>query len=128
MMLDTISLPENLYWSGETTFKPWASSQERAVSGALIIDVQALSYGQPIVLTGAWIHRADLAVLQALESSPLTKRTLTLNDSTVHTVLIDLASGGISATPLAPETTPTASTLYELTIHLITVEPDPESE
>tara|TARA_R110002167_G_scaffold188319_1_gene389825 strand:- start:7511 stop:7888 length:378 start_codon:yes stop_codon:yes gene_type:complete len=123
MQLDDIELPSNLYWDGEYGFKPFASSQVRAVSGALVVEVQALSYGQPIRLTGAWIKRADLAALTALEFSPLTKRALTLNNGTTHTVLIDLASGGIEAEPIAAETTPDDSTLYELTINLITVEP-----
>ncbi|WP_221800431.1 hypothetical protein [Oceanobacter mangrovi] len=126
MTLDGIELPENLYWQDETAFKPFASSQEWSVSGALVLEYQALSYGRPITLTGGWITRADLAVLQAMESVPANKRTLVLNDTTTHSVQFDLAAGGIESSPLWPTTTPDDSTEYTLTLHLITVEPDAE--
>lgn len=124
MQLDAITLPENLFWQDETTHKPWAQSKERAVNGALILDYQALQFGQPVTLTGGWINRADLALLQAMEAAPTVRRLLTLNDGSTLTVQFDLERGGIVAAPLWPDASPNDSTQYALTLNLITVEPD----
>lgn len=124
MTLDEIELPENLIWQDATTFKPFAQSKERSVSGALILDYQALHYGQPVTLTGGWITGSGLAVLQAQEAVPTTKRLLTLNDASTLTVQFDLERGGIAAEPIWPTTSPDNSTQYTLTLNLITVEPD----
>ena len=126
MTLDGIELPDNLIWQDAKAFKPFVQSSDWSVSGALILQYQALQYGQPITLSGGWITGADLAVLEAMEADPTTKRTLVLNDATTHSVQFDLAAGGIAASPLWPTTTPDDSTEYTLTLNLITVEPDAE--
>lgn len=126
MTLDEIELPENLYWSNEHEFKGIAQSAERAAEGTLILDYQTLNYGQQITLTGAWVTRAELAVLQVLESTPGTKRVLTLNDGSTHTVQFDFEKGGVQASDIWSSTTPDADTQYRLSIHFLTVAPDAE--
>lgn len=127
MKLDALSLPDNLYWQDEQSHRFFAQSKERSVSGALILDYQALQFGQPITLSGGWISRADLQQLQSLAATPAVKRQLTLNDGiTHHTVLFDLEKGGIEAKLVRPATHPDDDTLYALTLHLITVQPDAE--
>ena len=73
---------------------------------------------------GAWAKRDEVQALKALEADAGTKRTLTLNDGTTFTVLFDIEKGGVQAPLLSPELNPTAETYYELTINLLTVEPD----
>lgn len=125
MQIDSITLPENLYWSDEMTFKSHVQSKTRSVTGRPVISHQALLHGRPITLTGAWITRADLAALTVLENEPGTHRTLTLNNGDTHQVLFDLEQGGVEAVPEYPLSTPLSNpddnTLYRLTIHLITV-------
>lgn len=125
MQIDSITLPENLYWSDEMTFKSHVQSKTRSVTGRPVISHQALLHGRPITLTGAWITRADLAAFTALENAPDTPRTLTLNNGDTHQVLFDLEEGGVEAVPEYPLSTPLSNpddnTLYRLTIHLITV-------
>ena len=125
MQIDAITLPENLYWSDEMAFKDHVQSKTRSVTGRTVVSHQALTHGRPITLTGAWISRADLAALTALENEPGTHRTLTLNNGDTHQVLFDLEQGGVEATPEYPLSTPLSNpddnTLYRLTIHLITV-------
>lgn len=124
MQLDTVILPDNYYWSDEKVFKPFATSKQRAVNGALTIEAAQLLYGRPITLSGMWISRADLAVLEAMESEPDVKRLLIMDDSTEYTVLFDLEEGGVEAEPLHPTKNPDDTTIYTLTLHLITVEPE----
>lgn len=125
MLLDAVELPSNLYWANEFEFKPVSQTKQRGVTGRMIVQSAPLLYGQPIKLTGAWVTRAELLVLQAMENSIDTVRTLTLNNAATHSVLFDIAAGGIVATPeyplTAPLCNPDAATLYKLTIHLITV-------
>lgn len=125
MLLDAVELPSNLYWANEFEFKPVSQTKQRGVTGRLIIQSAPLVFGQPITLTGAWVTRAELLVLQAMENSIDTVRALTLNNTATHSVLFDIAAGGIVATPeyplTAPLCNPAADTLYKLTIHLITV-------
>lgn len=123
MMLDTLQLPDNLYWKNEFDFKPFATSAERAVDGALLIDAQALSYGQPIALTGAWVTRAEAAPLLALEAAPLTKRQLTGLGASPVSVVIDIAQGGIALKPVFEGANTAADDKFALTINLLTVEP-----
>lgn len=125
MLLDAVELPSNLYWSNEFAFKPVSQSKQRGVTGRMIIQTAPLVYGQPITLTGAWVTRAELLILQAMENAIDTVRTLTLNNGDTHFVLFDIAAGGLVATPeyplTAPLCNPDAATIYKLTIHLITV-------
>lgn len=123
--LDTIALPDNLFWDNEQDFKPFAFSKQRAVNGALIVQAQALHYGQPITLIGGWITRSGLENLRALESDPLIKRQLTLVNPQPFTVLFDLEAGGVEARPIFKCAQQSPDDLFELTLHFITVEPDP---
>lgn len=124
MQLDSTELPENLYWADEFAFVPAAQSAQRTVSGGMVIESLPLSYGQPITLTGAWAQRDQVVALRAMAADPSVKRVLTLNDASTHTVVFDIAAGGVESPLLTPELNPTADTYYELTLHLLTVEPD----
>lgn len=123
MQLDTLNLPGNLYWSDEFGFIPTAQSKERSVAGGMVVEMAPLQYGQKITLTGDWADRATVLALRDLQAQPATVRTLTLNNASTHAVLFDIEAGGVDAELLSPELNPTAETLYELTLHLITVEP-----
>ena len=124
MQLDSIDLPVNLYWRDEFAWRPAAQSTQRSVGGGFVVQAMPLQYGRPITLVGAWARRAEVEALKALETDAGTKRTLTLNDGTTFTVLFDIEKGGVQAPLLSPELNPTAETYYELTINLLTVEPD----
>lgn len=123
MQLDTVTLPENLYWQDEFAWRSSAQSAQRTVGGGFVVESSPLQYGRPITLSGAWAKRTKVLELTDLQDAPDVKRTLTLADGTTHTVLFDLAKGGVQAPLLSPELNPTAETYYELTLNLITVEP-----
>lgn len=116
---------ENFYWQDQYKFKPVAQSKTRGANGSLNIQHLKLHYGQPVMLTGGWLKLGVIKQLIALESSPETKRVLTLNDGTEYSVLFDFEAGGVSPDPLFELSDPDDSTDYAVTIFLITVEPDP---
>lgn len=124
MRLDDYELDDNLYWSDEFSFVPIAQSKERSVEGGLVIDTSPLFFGQPVTLQGAWVKRDAVLVLRLMALDGAV-RTLTLNDGSELAVMFDIEAGGVEAVLLSPEKNPTAETLYELTLHLITVQPVP---
>lgn len=124
MQLDSQPLPSNLYWADEFAYVPVAQSKERSVSGGMVVEVAPLLYGQKITLTGSWADRVDVLALRTMQAQAATVRTLTLNDGSTHAVLFDIEAGGVDARLLSPELNPTADTVYELTLHFITVEPN----
>lgn len=124
MKLDALELPENLFIKDEFEFKPVAQSIDRTVSGGSVIESMALTFGGPIVLTGAWAKRLVVVQLYAMQAAVGIKRILTMSDGSTKTVLFDIEKGGLEASPIYPEVTPTADSEYELTLNLIEVEPD----
>jgi len=78
MTLDGIALPEDLYWSDETT--PWAVGQtvSPTLTGALVIQEAALQTGRPITLESqrdgntvvAVVERSVLDQLLAMAALP----------------------------------------------------------
>tara|TARA_R100001443_G_scaffold115738_1_gene134215 strand:- start:678 stop:1052 length:375 start_codon:yes stop_codon:yes gene_type:complete len=124
MQLDSTELPENLYWSNEFDFQGVAQSKQRTVSGGVVVESVLLSYGQSVTLTGAWARRDVVDLLRSMAADVSAKRVLTLNDGTTHAVVFDVEAGGVQAVALSPELNPTVETIYEITLHLLTVEPD----
>lgn len=123
MKLENIDLPENLFIRNEFDFKPVAQSFDRTVSGGAVVESMALSYGRPIVLTGAWAKRSIVVQLYALQAAADTPRILTMPDGSFKTVLFDIENGGLEANAIYPEVQPTDDSEYELTLNLIEVEP-----
>jgi hypothetical protein len=121
MLLDAYELPGNLYWSDEFDFIPFAQSKERTVSGGMVVESAALQAGQPVTLTADWADRDVVLALRAMQADISTVRVLTLNDGVQLSVLFDVEAGGVEADLLSPELNPTSETIYELTIHLVTV-------
>ena len=124
MQLDGTELPENLYWSDEFSFVGSAQNAQRSVSGGMVIESMALSYGQPVTLAGAWARRDVVDLLRSMAADVSAKRVLTLNDGTTHAVVFDVEAGSVQAVALSPELNPTSETIYEITLHPMTVEPD----
>ena len=127
MRLDGLELPINLFWENEFSFIAVAQESQRTVTGGMDVQAVPLAYGQPVRLTGAWATRLEILALKALENEAGVKRILTLNDGTEHTVLFDVAAGGVQAPLLFPDNVPIDETQYLLTLNFMTVEPDPVS-
>lgn len=78
---NALELPQDLVWSDEFSWSPVSQASERALNGALVIDIAARKSGRPITLTGegnsAWIQRSALQALHAWAAIPGQRFTLT---------------------------------------------------
>ncbi|NKI17440.1 hypothetical protein HCU74_08420 [Spongiibacter sp. KMU-166] len=124
MTLDGIDITDNLVWVDEFQFNQIEQSQERSLTGGLIVQEGVKRYGRPITLRG-WLPRATLDLLFALEATPATAMTLVLADARTFSVIFNRTRIAIEADEVAPYTK--ASTepdwQYQTTLNLLTVEP-----
>lgn len=122
MQIDTISL-DNMSWDNEFGESQVAQDLKRNVQGGAIVHEQALSYGIAMRLSGAWVTRATLQSLRGLEAQAAAVWKITLDDARVFWATFDRRNGAaVDATPIRLTTEPTATDLYELTLHLITLQ------
>lgn len=127
MNLGGIDITDNFIWSDEFTFNQVEQSQERTLTGGLVIQSGQKRYGRPITLGPSWLPRSTIDELYALEASAA-PMDLALPDGREFSVVFDRARGtAIDAKPVhdyvnaANET----SWQYNVTLRLLTVEPTP---
>ena len=127
MTLDDIELPDDLLWVNEYQWQPVAQETERTLTGALLVQEQAKLYGREIELLGeqsAWVTRATVDALKALEVEAGKVMTLTLADARIFQVIFDRSNGAaVEAQQILPYAYPDNDYLYSLTIRLLTVAP-----
>ncbi len=126
MQLDTIILPDDLLWINEFDWNPVEQSQERSLTGALLVQEQVKLQGRPIELTGGqqagWVARKTVLELQDLTAAPDKVMTLTLPDMRQINVIFDRSSASpVSASPVLEEAYPADNSYYYLSLRLITV-------
>lgn len=84
--LDTLTLPDDLWWEDETDWTPVAQTVGYSTTGSLLIDLATKLAGRPITLVGdestAWITRSTALALMTLAADP----------GKVMTLVIDLRS------------------------------------
>ncbi|MGI9276338.1 MAG: hypothetical protein ACR2PT_16035 [Endozoicomonas sp.] len=127
MQLDTITLPDDLLWINEFDWNPVEQNQERSLTGALMVQEQAMSFGRPIELSGGveagWVNRSVVVDLLALSSIANKVMTLTLPDLRQYSVIFDRSNGNpVGANQILPFAFPGDDHQYSLTIRLLTVE------
>lgn len=125
--LGGVSLPADLQWVDEFGWNPVAQTTERSLTGALLVQEAALSYGRPIIFqggdNGAWIKRSDLVALKAKADQVGLVMALDYH-GTEHSVIFDRTAQPLSATEVLRLSNPDTEHLYNnLTIRLLTVEP-----
>jgi len=120
--LNTVALPDNLYWSDEYEWSPVEQAVTPTLTGALIVEESTRLAGRPITLDGMWVPRSTVEAVRALAAQPATPRTLTLADGRTFTVLFRHSDGQpVEAKPLwdaAPDVRDAADT-YTLTLRLM---------
>ncbi len=126
MQLDTITVPDDLLWINEFEWNPVEQSQERSLTGALLVQEQIKMHGRPILLTGGqnagWVSRKTVSELQNLSSEPDKVMILTLSDMRQLSVIFDRSDGSpVSATQVIEEAYPADNSYYHLSLRLITV-------
>ena len=74
MLLDTVTLPDDLLWINEFNWNPIEQQANRSLSGALLVQEQTLLYGRSIILSGGqevgWVKRSTVAEVLALNLVP----------------------------------------------------------
>ena len=129
MLLDTVTLPDDLLWQNEFEWNQNTQSQDRTLSGALVVQTAARLYGRPIRLQGGqdggWITRATAKAIRALEADPTRVMTLIgLNDEGDLAVMFDRTSGpAFESQMIMRFANPDDTTWYSCALRLITVEP-----
>lgn len=130
MILGGIDITDNFVWSDEFNYNQVEQSQERSLTGGMIIQSGLKRYGRPITLGASWLPRATVDALYALEASTAAM-ALTLADGREFSVVFDRSRGtAIQAKPVhnyvyaANE----SGWLYTVTLLLLTVEPEHEPE
>jgi hypothetical protein len=122
--LDGITLPADLYWSDEYEWVPIESSQEYAITGALVIDAAARIAGRPITLEGAtdrgWMLRSVLQQVYALTTPADRQMTLVHNGSS-YTVVFRAGAESITAQPIFPLSNPQSDLPYVVTLRFTEV-------
>lgn len=120
---------DQLEWVDEWDWDPVAQTQDRSLTGALIIQEGQKLYGRPITLSSngaAWFTLATVRLLEALRDQLGIVMQLTLPTGAQHYVTWNRAAGApVQATPLFRTVNPGPDWLYELTLRLITVPPPP---
>ncbi len=126
--LDTIQIPAGCAWTDEYTWSPVQTSEERSLTGALIIDVGTRIKGRPITLEATdnrgWhgMTKTVVDALMALAAVPGETYPLTLADGRAFTVAFRSADGQpITARPLVDRETPPADWPYITTIRLMEI-------
>ena len=130
MILDGLTLPDTLKWANEYDWNAVAQTQDRAVTGAMIVQEQLKHYGREINLTGTeksnWIPKSTMDALNAKEAQLNKKMAVTLPDGQAFTVMFNRnGSGALKARQVFDwEGIPTPDTNYTIqSLRLITVEP-----
>lgn len=134
LTLDNLDLADNptlggeqLDWTDEWDWDPVEQTQDRSLSGALIVQEGVKLFGRPITLSsngGAWFTLAKVRALEAKAATPGAVMLLTLPTGATHHVTWNRSAGpSVQASPLFRQVNPADDWLYELTLRLITVAP-----
>jgi hypothetical protein len=126
--LSTIQIPAGCAWTDEYSWSPVQTSEERSLTGALLIDVGTRIKGRPITLEATdargWhgMTKAVVDSLMALAATPGATYTLTLADTRTFTVAFRATDGApITARPLVDREMPPADWPYIVTIRLMEI-------
>lgn len=125
MMLGDVSMTDNFVWSDEFNYNQTEQSQERTLTGGLIIQSGKKLYGRPITLGPCWLPRSTVDELFALEASS-NAMDLELPDGREFKVVFDrLRGAAIDAKPVHDYVNAANETdwQYNVTLRLLTVEP-----
>lgn len=107
-LTSTIALSPDLFWIDEHAWFPVEQSEQRTVTGALIVSTATRVGGRPITLTpedgsgllGALTPRATLDVLRTWAAIPGREMTLTLRGVTYSVIFRHQSGPPIDAAPI----------------------------
>ncbi|MBB3192043.1 hypothetical protein [Halomonas cerina] len=129
-----ITLPEDLAWPDEFDWSPVVASEQRTLTGALIVQNSRRQSGRPITLESAgasWFPRASVEALQAIQQAdattvaagdPVAPMTLDLHGR-AFSVTWRRAGGGkpLEAVPVYRLANPDGTHPYLITLRLMEI-------
>jgi hypothetical protein len=100
----TVELHPDLFWSDELTWSPVQQTSTRTVTGALVVQSQAMVGGRPITLesvddNSAWMWREVVEAVRNWAAVPGKELTLTLHGDT-YSVIFRHQDGGFESSPV----------------------------
>lgn len=126
MILGGVDITDNFVWSDEFNYNQVEQTQERSLTGGLIIQSGVKQFGRPITLGESWLPRSVVDALFTLEASA-EPMLLVLADGRDFSVVFDRSRGvAIDAKPVDGYVLAANDPdwQYKVTIRLITVEPE----
>lgn len=125
MLLDDIELDDQFEWEDEFAWDVVEQTQERSLSGALIVQEGTKQYGRPITLKangGVWTPLSVVRQLEALRDQPGKVMLLTLPDGREFHVIFNRAEGPpLEARSLERLVNPPPDHPFDVNIRLITM-------
>ncbi|QJD60765.1 hypothetical protein HG264_04345 [Pseudomonas sp. gcc21] len=132
MTLDDVQLDDQLQWVNEFDHDAVAQTQERSITGALLVQHGVKLHGREIELRsngGVWTPLSVVRQLEAMRDEPGRIMQLTLADGRQFHVIFNRSNGApLTAEPLFREAYPTPDSDYLINLRLLTVAPPPEPE
>jgi len=117
-----LTLPSDLIWDNEFSWRQVEQTTEYASTGALVIDQWVKQAGRPMVLKGdatyGWALRSLITTLNTWAGQTALQLTL-LRNGTAWTVIFDHAGGAIEADPVVPYSDPEDGDSYTLTLRFL---------
>ncbi|WP_256663770.1 hypothetical protein [Pseudomonas sp. gcc21] len=130
--LDDVQLDDQLQWVNEFDHDAVAQTQERSITGALLVQHGVKLHGREIELRsngGVWTPLSVVRQLEAMRDEPGRIMQLTLADGRQFHVIFNRSNGApLTAEPLFREAYPTPDSDYLINLRLLTVAPPPEPE
>lgn len=125
MQLAGIDLDPQHDWIDEYEWDPVAQTQDRTLTGKLVVQEGAKVHGRPITLDGtgcAWTPLSVVRQLEALRDQPGLVMPLVLPDGRAFSVIFNRAEGApLTARPVHREVFPSPDEPYEIVLRLVSV-------
>jgi hypothetical protein len=128
LTLDTVTLPDELYWQDEFAWNKKTHSKAYGITGSLFVQVGTKETGRDITLVGTesmgWVTRDVVEDLQTLRDTD-PEMTLTLPDSRTFTVMFKQDEECIDVEPVIPHNQYEATGYYKINAIRLFQVPDP---
>jgi hypothetical protein len=121
-----IELHDDLVWTDEFNWQPVEQSDERTITGALVVQAAERVGGRPITLepaddSSAWMTRTVIEQLRAWAASPGLELQLTLGGVTRDVIFRHQDGAGLEARPVIQYSDAIATDYYLATVRLMEI-------
>lgn len=123
----SVALPEDLYWSDETTWSPVVQSVDRSLTGALLVQTALRQAGRPVTLAppeearSSWLSRSSLEQLQVWLGQPGQVMLLTLRGVVRSVVWRHQDGSALEARPVQHYSDVQPDDVYTATLRLMEI-------